>query len=328
MYQLHQVEFTSSAAWEAAIAEYPTAHFYHSGAWLDFIEQTQPVQRVIYEIRHDRHLAGYLPGFTLRRGPIRVFGSPLPGWTTPYLGPVLDRADDVDSLFAAIEIAFRHDRIQHAELRHFGFDCNPPKKGRFRRSLSQTFISRIGRDEDEVLSTFSKSARKSVRRAIRAGLTAQATQDPRFVDVYYDQLRAVFRKSGTEPTYTKQRVQALWDRLMPTGRMLATMVKDGEKCVATRIDFFGCDRLHSFGSASDQESLKLCPNELARYYAMCEAAKRRLAIYDMTGGGSYKAKFNANPVTFPRYVYSSPLLMAARAVARRWTMWKLKRRAA
>jgi len=39
----------------------------------------------------NEEVVGYLAGFTIRKGPIKIFASPFPGWTTAYMGPLLDK---------------------------------------------------------------------------------------------------------------------------------------------------------------------------------------------------------------------------------------------
>ncbi|MCZ6665810.1 MAG: GNAT family N-acetyltransferase, partial [Gammaproteobacteria bacterium] len=293
MYELQAITFDSPKAWDRAVKLFDTWHLYHLGAWLDFIECTQPVTRRVYGIYAEGVLVGYLPGFVIQKGPIRIFGSPLPGWTTPYLGPAVNRNIDSYSLYLAIARTLRRDGFRHAEICNPAIDPDPARRAGFRQAARYTYVADLGAKPDEILSNFSKSTRKVVRRALRGEIHAVTTDDPAFIDHYYDQLCVVFAKGNSRPTYTKQRVQALWKLMMPTGRMLPTMVMKRERCIATRIDLCGNGVLHSFGSASYREFLKEYPNELARYHAMCQAAELGLKSYDMTGRGEYKAKFNA-----------------------------------
>ena len=318
MYQLHDIRFASSSDWDQAIRNYEVKHLYHIGAWMDFIEQTQPVTRKIYAIYQGDTIVGYLPGFLLKKGPVHIFGSPLPGWCTDYLGPVLQRGVDITAVLHAAARAFRRDNIQHAELCHNASTWARIGDTGFQRTTRMTFVAPIPADPDQMLRDFNKSTRKAIKLANSSGLEIVFSHERAFVDVYYAQLREVFEKSGIEPTYSKGRVHALWTHLMPTKRMLNTMVlKDGE-CIATRIDFVGDDGLHSFGSASRREFLKYHPNELARYFVMCEAIKRGLRLYDMSGDGAYKAQFNAQRVEVSVLIRSSRALMVARQAMKTW----------
>jgi hypothetical protein len=324
MYQLHEISFKSTAEWDKAIARFDIKHLYHIGAWMDFIEETQPVTRKIYAIYDGDTVVGYFPGFILKRGPIRIFGSPLPGWCTDYLGPVLQQGVDMEALLRATASALRRDHIHYAELCHNALGWALTGNPEFHHMVRSTFIAPIAADPEEMLSGFSKSTRKAIKQSLRSELQIISSKDPSFIDVYYAQLREVFEKSGTEPTYQKERLRALWTHLMPTGRMLNTMVLKGDQCIASRIDLFGDDAMHSFGSASCREGLSFHPNEIARYHAMCEASKRGLKSYDMSGDGAYKAKFNAERVEVPVLIKSSRPLMVARQVMKAWHRCRIR----
>lgn len=333
MYELQPVQFGSAKVWDAALARFDLWHLYHTAAWLDFLEQTQPVERRAYAIHGGEGLAGYLPGFALRQGPVRIFGSPFPGWTTPYLGPVVNRSVDWPELYRAIAAALRRDRFAHAELRHHQVDYDGAAEAGFRPVPYETQVAPVPANPELILAGFSKEGRRNVRLALRNGLRAEITIDPGFVDVFYDQLSAVFAKHGLPPTYPRRRVEKLWEHLMPTGRMVCLQVMRDDRCLATGIDLVGHGWLHSFASAAVQtaDDLKLYPNELRRYQGMCEAAARGIQHYDLTGVRAYKRKFGAELVDVPVLMRSTPLLRAGREVFRglntlrmRWGRGKMK----
>ncbi|HEY3396324.1 MAG TPA: GNAT family N-acetyltransferase [Armatimonadota bacterium] len=328
MYELHEVNFSSGPDWDAEIARFDLRHVYHRAAWLDFIEQTQPVTRRIYGLYEADELIGYLPGFVLRKGPVRIFGSPFPGWNTAYMGPVVNSTVDSAELFRALAATMKRDRFAHAEIQHPALDCTGAPAAGFRPYSSQTQIADVGATPEEILQSFGKGARYDVRMALRRGLEAVVTTDPAFVDVYYDQLRDVFGKYGTEPTYSRQRVRALWENLMPTGTIICTKIMKDDRCLATGIDLVGNGWLHAFGSASFQNysDLKCCPNDLCRYHAFLQASRRGLSKYDMTGYRAYKRKFGAQVVDIPVQIRSNALLRAGRELFRRLHMAGMRRR--
>jgi len=91
-----------------------------------------------------------------------------------------------------------------------------------------------------------------------------------------------------KPTYSKERVKLLVNKLLPENKIILTWVRKEDRVIACRIDMIDGLWMNSFGSSSDKDFLKLNPNELARFHAMCIAAKRGVKYYDMTGGGTYK----------------------------------------
>ena len=296
--ELKLIKNMPSEVWDKEAESYATWQVYHSSAWMDFLERTQPVKRHIYAIYIDGRRVGLLPGFTLQKGPLRIFASPLTGWTTPYLGPLVNDIDH-KRLLDAIALQMKRERFCYAEVRHPQFNPNIEfaiKLGYKIKKMS-TYVTHLQRDPDAILANFSKSCRKAIHRAQRNNLRVETVDDPAFINIYYKQLQEVFTKSKMAPTYPKSRVEHLWNCLMPTGRLIATWVKHEEKIIATRLDLFGRHGMSSFGSASDKHYQNYYPNELARYHVMCIAASRGLRDYDMTGRGTYKAKFGAKIVS-------------------------------
>jgi hypothetical protein len=154
------------------------------------------------------------------------------------------------------------------------------------------------------------------------GVTVEFTDDENFIDIYYTQLISVFKKDGLVPTYSIDRVRQLWNHLKPANRLLTSWAKINNEIIATRIDVRGNNWLRSFGSASRQDTLHYCPNELLRYFVMSWAGQYGLRYYDMVGGGTYKAKFNAKLTNHVRLMRSTFLLKLGRLIAKKVIYWK------
>lgn len=290
--------------WNSIISRYPSKTIYHTYEWLEFIEESQGLEKVIYEIVMKDKIVGYLPGFIIKKGPIKIFGSPFPGWTTTYMGPLLDDTVPQQLFFKEFKNLMEKERYHYAELCNRVLDVKIAKKENFIIEEGVTYVSEIKSNPEEILSSYSKSARKCVRRAMRNGLVVETTADSSFVDYYYSQLQEVFLKSKMKPTYSKNRVKLLMKKLLPKNKIILTWVKYENRVIATRIDMIDGLWMNSFGSASDKDYLKLNPNELARFHAMCVAAERGVKYYDMTGGGTYKSKFGSEKIINYRIIYS------------------------
>lgn len=52
----------------------------------------------------------------LRVGPFKLFGSPMPGWNTPYVGPVFMKEVEAEDFFAILEEYLSSNSYKHAEL--------------------------------------------------------------------------------------------------------------------------------------------------------------------------------------------------------------------
>jgi hypothetical protein len=80
--------------WDRHIAAYPQKRIFHESAWLKFLALDHrgeaKVLRVTTRSGEERAL---WPGLVVRKGPVRIFGSPLRGWGTPVMGPLFHDAD-------------------------------------------------------------------------------------------------------------------------------------------------------------------------------------------------------------------------------------------
>src|SRR4051794_31373855 len=77
-------------AWEeAGTADdggYPNPNLFQSTAWLSFLAEIQNAEPVAAVLRDGSQELGRFSGLLVRRWGFRFLGSPLPGWTTPYMG--------------------------------------------------------------------------------------------------------------------------------------------------------------------------------------------------------------------------------------------------
>jgi len=294
---------------------------YQTAEWQSFLDRLAMGDRICLGLYEEDRLVGVMAAREVRKGPLRFLGSPLPGWNTPYMGFAwLASPPPQEVVLPAIARFARENGYGHVEV--VGLETTFPPTPGWSEERAETWIAAIASDPEAVLASYSKSCRKSVRRGLRNGVEPELTDDESFVDIYYRQLEEVFGKRGWVPTYPKERVHALWETLKPTGRLLTAWARQGDRIIATRIDIVGNRMLHSFGSASSQETLRLTPNECLRYHVMSWASQNGIARYDMSGRGDYKEKFNGTLVAHTRYMRSSRLLRLARSSAKRYVYWR------
>lgn len=305
------------SAWNRIIEKYPSNTVYHTAEWLEYIEESQGVEKVIYEIVIDEQVVGYLPGFIIKKGPIKIFGSPFPGWTTLYMGPLIDDTIPQQLFFKEFKKLMQKEGYHYAELCNRFLDVDIAKQENFIVEEGITYIAEVKPSPEEILSCYKKTTRNCVRKAIKNGLIAETTTDGSFIDYYYTQLQEVFSKDQMKPTYSKERVRLLIKKLLPSNKILLTWVKYQDKVIACYIDIINGLWMHSFGCVSAQEHLRLCPNELARFHVMCTAAEKGVKYYDMTGGGTYKAKFGSKETKTYTIIYSRYGLFYIRNLAKK-----------
>jgi hypothetical protein len=291
--ELVPMENVSDQAWDECLFQMPDWRIFQTSAWLRFIEETHGARPLRLGIHDDGRLVGCWPAGTFSRGVLRIVGSPMRGWNTPYMGPACRELPSLE-LLKAWRRFLEQKRFHHAQVTNPNLSYDAAVQAGFRMVHHITYVCPIPSTEEGILLQFNRSSRKAVYRAQRLGVEVEITDNPSFVDHYYYQLEDVFGKQGLVPTYSKSCVRALWRIMKPTGRMFTIWAKRKGEVLATGIYFLGHQRFMSFGSASLRSTQDCHPNELVRLLSMKIGAEHGCSTYDMSGGGDYKAKFGAH----------------------------------
>lgn len=305
--KLELIENIQPDAWNETISNYDSKFLFHQSAWLNFLEETQNGKTVKFKIVDNGKIEGYFVGLLIKKGPINILGSPLPGWTTDYMGPIVNKGFNIEQFLNALDNVCQQFRIHHVEL------CNPflepdiMHKMGFSISEGTTYVVPLFSNEDQMWKKLKSECRNRIRKGMKNGLVIEDCNDPSFVDEYYAQLKEVFVKQQLVPTYPIERIRSLFRNLTPN-LLFALQVKYDDKIVATGI-FPHDDRLvYFFGGASWSKFHEACPNELLHWTVMTLSAKLGISQYDMCGSGSFKPKFGGNKVTIYKYSKSYSIL--------------------
>lgn len=304
----------SPESWARTLQEFPDRTLYQSSPWLSFLEETQKGEIVIAALREGNALLGYFAGLMIRRFGLRILGSPLPGWTTSYMGFILKpEVSRADALEALKHFAFGDLRCIHLELMDRSLSTDAVKD-------CYSFTSYKGYEVDLTLAEhdlFRKmrhGCRSCISKAIRSGVVIQEADDEGFVDDYYSQLRDVFGRQHLVPTYEMGRVSALIRHLQPTGNvLLARAIAPDGHCIATGIFPAMYNRAYFWGAASWRAYQYMRPNELLCWHAFLYWKRRSVEFVDLGGAGDFKRKYGGYEISIP-WVRTSryPVLPAVR----------------
>ncbi len=295
-------------AWDRAIAPYDSKFLFHQAAWLDFLRETQGGEILRFRIVDEGKELGFFAGLLVRKGPLTIFGSPLRGWTTDYMGPVVNRGFDYRRFLPVLEGLCREMKIDHLEICNPHLDDAPMQEAGFSLAEGITYIVPLHPCEEEMWRQLEKkSCQYSIRKAKKDGLAVEENYGADFIDAYYRQLGEVFAKQGLVPTYPVERIRSLLGHLAPD-HLMALQVKYGDKTVASGIFPHDDRHVFFFGGASWQAFHRFCPNELLHWSIMTRSAGMGISQYDMCGSGSFKPKFGGEKVAVRRYSKSYSLL--------------------
>jgi len=276
--------------WDALITPFARRSLFHTATWMQWLAETRGVEARFWSIRNGSELVGYFCGGMFRKGPYKILGTPLKGWLTNDLGPVMGEGFDQKKFFRALDDLAREENIAMIEMENPHLDAERFTDSEYRPISMPVYIVAVDQP-DAMMSRLHPKARKAVRKAAEFGLTVHPPADG-FTEELYDQYREVLARKNLFPTFHPEWPRRLLDLLQPRDQMLAFDVRDGDgKSLATGM-FPHDDRSMYFSfTGSRMAGWKLFPNDLLQWTAMEMAAQRGLQIYNMCGYGQFKSKF-------------------------------------
>ncbi len=287
--------------WERRTKDCPDRTVFQSAAWLSFLLKTQHGEPVFGALMDGRDIVGYFCGMVVSKFGIRILGSPMPGWTTAYMGSnVVSGISRRLVLDAISRFAFRELGCVHLEMMDRRVTVEDARAGNFRVRPFTGFEIDLTQSEDTLKGNMSGACRTNLRKALRSGLQVRQCCDAGFADHYYSQLQDVFAKRNLVPTYNRERVQELIRCLLPEGKILLLQALDTEgQCIASMITVASNDTAFLWGSASWRQFQIMRPNELLMWSSMKYWKSHGIRRFDMGGAGDYKRKYGGYEISVP-----------------------------
>jgi CelD/BcsL family acetyltransferase involved in cellulose biosynthesis len=315
--------------WDELVAGFENCRVVHKLGWMRSLEACVKGKPLYLVFEKGGVVVGCLPGFLVNVGPLRLFGSPLPGWQTLSMGPLFDRSslsarEMVPALVAYLEkrygvhhIELLTDALDEEVMGGLGFQCKP----------TATFVAPMSpNDEARTMKRLKESARRNVKRAMKLGLVVRFEEDESFVDEHYDQLVEVYARGGNAIPFTKKRAVEFFRHMKESGNLLAVSVHlpDGGPCIATGTFTVDGTELLLWMWAHRTRYRWYRPTELMTWTVMQRAMELGCDHVDFMGRGDFKAKFGAElGVSKYRWVRSRyRWLLRARMLAERGYRWQ------
>lgn len=277
---------------------------FHEPSWLQYLERTNKGRPCFLELKKGPATLAYHVYLDTGLGPVRVMGSPLPGWTTNYLGPLFERDADQRAIVRAIKsYALRHGYL-YVEIKNRSLDSRIMVEEGFTIREGVTTVLPLSASPDDLWKRMSGNARNRIRKAEVAGVSCDVATDRDLVDEYYPMIVERYAAQGLSFPFSIDRLYALWDCLMPRGRMIALRVSSNGQTVGAGLFPYDKGTIYYFGGASKAEFNPMCPNELMHWTVIKEATARGIAEYDFCGTSRFKRKFGTTDIPFDSYGYS------------------------
>jgi GNAT acetyltransferase-like protein len=302
-YRIEPLAPDESARWDELITPYDTAGVFHRNAWLEFLTVTRGVDFRRWAIREGGQTRGYLCGAIQRKGPFAALGSPLTGWQTPYMGPVVNRDIDFGGVLDALDLLAREENLAVVELANPELPEHVMRAAGYDDKAAWTLLVPLTPGEPAAMwNGLHSKCRNQVRKAQKSGLTIDETESPDIVDEYYDQYTAAMHNRGVPVQYPRNHAHKLFSCLAKADLLFALRARDAAGCVlATGLFPHDQHAAYYWAGASWPDARELCPNDLLQWHLMCLAANHGLTRYDLLGTGHFKSKFGGTPAPWTRW---------------------------
>lgn len=267
------------------------ATVYHHPLWLRTVEEGLGMRVALLGIGQGSRLVGVLPGFVVRKGPLRLFGSPLRGSMTSHLGWVLADGQPAAGL-ATLNAVFRFCRsrlgCQYVET---GF-LTPPAQlqegspdGQWRNEHPEAYVLDLRVGEAQLWKNVSESGRLKVKQARKKGVVIEPVTEAAFMDDYFEILQQTFRRHGVISPHRKRFFEVLHRHFMPRQMMEVLAAKHEGRVISVGIFIHDGRGIHFKSGASLAEFHHLRPNNLLHWHVISQSAARGFESYDLGGKG-------------------------------------------
>ena len=309
MIKLRILDKQELSEWNSVLDESPNATLFHTMEWLSFLETTFHLKKLPLGIYEDGQMVGVFPALLTRKGPFKILGSPLTGWGTPYMGPVIetDRLDEVMGVFDDLTNSLK---VDYVEVGFRQVELSLPSMGKYVRQQVDTHILELEGTVDKAWSRLKPQCRNHIRSATKNGVKIMEVEDRSWVEEFYPMLVQSFMRSRLVPSKSKEFYYNMWDFLRPAGRLKVLFAEYKGKRTAYGVFLMYRNTVYCHSAATPSEYNKLSSNNLLQWHLIKWAAASGFQIYDMVGKGipsidQFKASFGSHVAWYPRYCRTS-----------------------
>ena len=296
--ELREATAAEISGWDALIRRFPKCRVEHTKAWIDSLVAAG-FGRALYLVwTVEDDVVGCLPGLLVKKGPIMMYGSPIPGWQTGGMGPLFDpaRVTTGQLIGALLPVLEERYDVAHVELLTSQLDAAAMAGFGFRPEETPTFRAPLyPGDEAKQLQALKESARRNIKRAHKLGLEVRIETEESFVEPHYAQLCDVYVRGGHTISFSLERTREAFRHLSASGALLAASVwlPDGKTMIASAMFAVEGRELLLWSWAHSTRYRWYRATELLTWNLMTRAMARGCDTFDLMGLGDFKAKFGA-----------------------------------
>jgi ubiquinone/menaquinone biosynthesis C-methylase UbiE len=278
--------------WDALVARAPEAWAFHSRAFLDMVGPAKKLKECSLVAIKDGRVVGILPLNYWTPGRPRVMGSMAFGSGGMAFDPDLgthEREEIEDLLLAratrlslqegcvALEIALSP--LAEARLSDT-HGVSPLDRYGFAATSTSSYIVRLDREEEDILSAMSAIARRKMRRAEKSGVAVRMADRPSDLDAYYRTHCETYRRTGVEP-HPRAYFEGIFTTMVEAGvSRIFVAEREGEPLGFLNVAHFK-ETAYFWTGCSTDEGLECGANYLLQWHAMRDARSRGVRFYEV-----------------------------------------------
>jgi len=308
--EIRTLENKQLLEWNSMVEQFPNATLFHTMEWLTFIEKAYHLKKLPLGLYRDGRIAGLFPMLIARKGPFRILGSPLTGWGTPYMGPLIE-AGLLDEAMSAFDSFMKSLKVDYAEVRFPQAGLTLPSMTGFHNEPVYSYILDLDGGEEAVWKKLHSTCRNMVRKAIKNNVKIIEPEDRSWVEDFFPMLVKSFAKTGQVPGRTKNFYYDLWDSLRPSGRIKVLLAEFEGNLIAGAVFLVYRDTAY-FNAGGALGKYKIAPNNLIHWHLIKWAIANGFRKYDFCGKGiesidHFKETFGPVVVTRTQFAKANSL---------------------
>jgi len=259
---------------------------FHHPAWLRSSGKGVGFKNVYVGIQKDGDMVGMMPGYLTRRGPVRLFGSPLRGTMTSYLGPIgigiSNQPEAMLDLITQCNAFIRKQwRVQYARFTV----RNAPTNGKlslardWQQQRAGSYRLDLTPGKEAVWNGLKSDCRRNIRKARKAGIEIVPLQD---AGLFYQMLDETFHRHQTTSFHSKHFFQELLDGLAAdacTCLWPLSAIYNGQE-IAVCLFLHDEREVHYISGGSSPEFGNLPTSYLLHWHAIERGIEEGLKIYN------------------------------------------------
>ena len=305
---------TDEGLWDELVGSAASGEIFHTSAWLELTGRVFGADLLRLGIFEGPELVAGLPLFSRRTGPLTVSGSPLPGMSTPHLGPFYRDPSYLHPLLDLLDTVLGEKHSAVTEIICPKTAGAPLLSGRGFSSIPhETMVVDLrGKTKEQVWASFKSECRTACRKAEREGVTIVRATDDSFMSDYLRMVIAVFAKQGRESATPEAFYREAWSSLSRSERLHVMLAFHDEKIVAGAFFLAYKGWMYYLDGASFPEHYSLRANDLIQWSIIQWGIENGIHSYDMVGADApgfvrFKRSFGAELVAQERARrFSSP----------------------